>query len=97
MELPTGLVDQFSQVRQVRFDTLEQLGSGSMTFGEVATKAKADADVGYIKVLPALEALPGATKVGTRRFLEANQIAERTKLGDLTAENLETLEALTDV
>jgi len=72
--------------RARREELLAGLGSGELSLGEAFDRARVDPLVGRVYLLVALEALPGAGKVATRRTLAGLGIEERTPLAEADAE-----------
>ena len=69
--------------RAARHRVREELSSGATTLGEVLERARNDELVGAVRLGWALESLPGARKVDTRRALEALAIDGDAALGTL--------------
>jgi hypothetical protein len=74
-----------SAARVVRHQVRDDLGTGRATLVDVLHRAHHDPFVGQVKLLWALESVPGARKVDTRRTLGALGIAEGVRLGALDA------------
>jgi hypothetical protein len=70
--------------RVARAAVLDDLAAGLVTLPVILDRCRGDDLVGRIKVLPVLESLPGATKVGTRRVLDQLGIDHTTPLAELT-------------
>lgn len=69
--------------RVVRHRVRDDLAEGRTTLAEVLQQAHEDPLVGQVKLLWALESVPGARKVDTRRALAALGIDEGTRLATL--------------
>ncbi len=72
-----------SEIRNTRNRVRTQLASEQLGLGELLKLAKQDEAVGEVKLLWALESLPGARKVDTRRKLAELRIPGTLRLGDL--------------
>lgn len=83
--------------RVTRQQVREMLSSGTTTLGEVFARAHEDPLVGQVKLLWALESVPGARKVDTRRALGALGIAEGTRLETLDQITTDRLGAAFDL
>jgi hypothetical protein len=70
--------------RVARTAVLDDLAAGLVTLPAILDRCRGDDLVGRIKVLPVLEALPGTTKVGTRRVLDELGVDHATPLAELT-------------
>lgn len=75
-----------ARARERRDELREQLAGGSVGLGDVLDRARSDELTGSVKVLWALESLPGARKVQTRRRLVELGIDGATRLGALSDE-----------
>ena len=79
--------------RQGRAAVKRALKEGTLTFGELLSRAASDEAVGGIKVSAALTALPGLGKVKAARLMERLGIAESRRLRGLGAKQKEALVA----
>ena len=78
-------------VRRQRAELKDHLKSGRITLKELLDRASSDETVGKMKVLAALEALPGTGKVKARRLMDTVGISEGRRLQGLGAKQRETL------
>ncbi|MFV0257736.1 MAG: integration host factor, actinobacterial type, partial [Acidimicrobiales bacterium] len=69
--------------RRVRSEIKQRLKMGSMTLVELLDDADRDPTVARMKVLAAIESLPGVGKVTARRTMESIGIAESRRLSGL--------------
>lgn len=76
-------LEKAAKARQLRSEIKNRLKIGSMTFTELLTRADEEPMVAKIKVLTALESLPGVGKVTARRTMERLGIAESRRLSGL--------------
>lgn len=76
-------LDWARAARATRHEVREQLASGATTLAEVLDRARSDELVGAVRLGWALESLPGARKVDTRRALDALAIDGDAPLGAL--------------
>lgn len=76
-------LEKAAQARQLRSEIKNRLKIGSMTFIELLDQADKEPMVAKIKVLTALESLPGVGKVTARRTMERLGIAESRRLSGL--------------
>ncbi len=72
--------------RRERAELKERLKMGSITLTELIAMAETDEGAGKIKVIAALEALPGVGKVKARRLMEEVGIADSRRLRGLGAQ-----------
>ncbi|MHB8243981.1 MAG: integration host factor, actinobacterial type [Acidimicrobiales bacterium] len=84
-------LEKAAAVRRERAELKDHLKSGRITLKELLTKAEASETVGKMKVLAALEALPGTGKVKARRLMEQVGISETRRLQGLGAKQREAL------
>ncbi|MGH9296662.1 MAG: integration host factor, actinobacterial type, partial [Acidimicrobiales bacterium] len=63
-------------VRRARAELKDHLKSGRVSLKDLLNRAASDETVGKMKVLSALEALPGTGKVKARRLMEQVGISE---------------------
>jgi len=66
-----------------RAELLEELGSGRLTLSGAFDRVHQDDHVASMRVLPVLEAVPGASKIATRRALAEMGVDERAPLVEL--------------
>ena len=78
-------------MRRERAELKDHLKAGRITLKELLTKAESSETVGKMKVLSALEALPGTGKVKARRLMEQVGISETRRLQGLGAKQREAL------
>jgi hypothetical protein len=74
--------------RVARAAVLDDLGAGLVSLPAILDRCHDDDLVGRVRVLAVLEALPGSTKVGTRRTLDALGIDHATPLAVLADEQV---------
>jgi hypothetical protein len=72
--------------RKERAELKERLKMGSITLAELIKQAETDEGAGKIKVIAALESLPGVGKVKARRIMEDIGIADSRRLRGLGAQ-----------
>lgn len=72
-----------AEVRRLRAEMKARLKMGSLTFAELCKEASTDAGIGKMKVLTALESLPGLGKVKARRLMDELGISETRRLQGL--------------
>ncbi|MGH9183703.1 MAG: integration host factor, actinobacterial type [Acidimicrobiales bacterium] len=77
--------------RRLRADLKEKLKMGSLSLGELFDLADADETAGKMKVLVALESLPGLGKVKARRLMDEIGISETRRLRGLGNQQRQTL------
>lgn len=82
----SSLFERIADVRAHRAAFIAEVSSGALTIDEVFERARRDDVVSSMKVLPAIENLPDAGKVQTRRAFEEIGIAEDAHIGAVTAE-----------
>ena len=75
--------EKAAEARRVRSEIKQRLKMGSMTLAELLDDADSDATVARMKVLAAIESLPGVGKVTARRTMEKIGIAESRRLSGL--------------
>lgn len=78
-------------MRRERAELKDHLKSGRVSLKELLTRAESSDTVGKMKVLSALEALPGTGKVKARRLMEQVGISETRRLQGLGAKQREAL------
>jgi signal recognition particle GTPase len=84
-------LEKAAAVRRARAELKDHLKSGRVTLKELLAQADSDETVGKMKVLAALEALPGTGKVKARRMMEAVGISDTRRLQGLGAKQRESL------
>jgi hypothetical protein len=84
-------LEKAAAVRRERAELKDHLKSGRITLKELLAKADSDETVGKMKVLAALEALPGTGKVKARRMMESVGISDTRRLQGLGAKQREAL------
>ena len=78
-------------MRRARAELKDHLKAGRITLRELLERADSDETVGKMKVLAALEALPGTGKVKARRLMDSVGISEGRRLQGLGAKQREAL------
>jgi signal recognition particle GTPase len=78
-------LEKAALVRRERAELKDHLKAGRLTLKELLIKAESSETVGKMKVLSALEALPGTGKVKARRLMEQVGISETRRLQGLGA------------
>lgn len=78
-------------MRRQRAELKDHLKSGRVSLKDLLQRADSDETVGKMKVLAALEALPGTGKVKARRLMEQVGISEGRRLQGLGAKQREAL------
>jgi hypothetical protein len=71
--------------RLERGELLEALSTGRLTLSGAFDRVHHDDHVASMRVLPVLEAVPGASKIATRRALAEMGVDERAPLVELDA------------
>ncbi|HLI44535.1 MAG TPA: integration host factor, actinobacterial type [Acidimicrobiales bacterium] len=84
-------LEKAAAVRRERAELKDHLKSGRMSLKDLLSKAESSETVGKMKVLSALEALPGTGKVKARRLMEQVGISETRRLQGLGAKQREAL------
>jgi len=84
-------LEKAAAVRRARAELKDHLKSGRVSLKELLGRADSDETVGKMKVLAALEALPGTGKVKARRLMEQVGISETRRLQGLGAKQREAL------
>jgi hypothetical protein len=84
-------LEKAAAVRRARAELKDHLKSGRISLKELLDRADSDETVGKMKVLAALEALPGTGKVKARRMMEAVGISDTRRLQGLGAKQRESL------
>ncbi|HVA99740.1 MAG TPA: integration host factor, actinobacterial type [Acidimicrobiales bacterium] len=77
--------------RKARAEVKDHLKSGRVTLKELLTKASSDDIIGKMKVLAALESLPGTGKVKARKLMDQVGISETRRLQGLGAKQVGAL------
>ncbi len=80
----TKLFDRISATRAYREEFLAAVQGGEVGLHDIFERGATDPFVGSLKVLPAVEAVPGCGKVQTRRAFEDLGIAEDAHVGDVS-------------
>lgn len=80
-----GALDWAAAARAARHDVRSTMSSGQRSLADVLDAAQRDPMIGHVKLLWALESLPGARKVDTRRTLASMGLAEAARLSTLDA------------
>ena len=88
-------LEKAAVVRAVRTAVKAELRSGTLSFRGLLERADHDEVVSKIKVLSALECLPGIGKVRARRLLTTHQVAESRRLSGLGPNQRAALEQAT--
>jgi hypothetical protein len=78
-------------VRRERAELKDHLKSGRLDLKQLLDRAASDETVGKMKVLSALEALPGTGKVKARRLMETVGVSDGRRLQGLGAKQREAL------
>src|ERR1700685_3607084 len=78
-------------VRRARAELKDHLKSGRLNLKQLLDRADSDETVGKMKVLAALEALPGTGKVKARRLMETVGVSDGRRLQGLGAKQREAL------
>ncbi len=76
-------LEKAAAARRQRAELKEKLKMGSITLKELLEQGDADEVVGKMKVLAALESLPGLGKVKARRLMDDIGISETRRLQGL--------------
>lgn len=79
------------RVRTRRRQVLNDLAAGRLSWADLLAQADRDPLVGAIRVLPAVEALPGVGKVAARRRLERLGVDPFATLGGVDGETVASL------
>ncbi|HUY06299.1 MAG TPA: integration host factor, actinobacterial type [Acidimicrobiales bacterium] len=77
--------------RKARAEVKDHLKSGRVTLKELVSKASSDEIIGKMKVLAALESLPGTGKVKARKLMDQVGISETRRLQGLGAKQISAL------
>ncbi len=78
-------------MRRERAELKDHLKSGRLDLKQLLDRAASDETVGKMKVLAALEALPGTGKVKARRMMETVGVSDGRRLQGLGAKQREAL------
>lgn len=84
-------LEKAAVARRARSELKEQLKMGSLPLLELFEKADADEIVGKMKVVAALESLPGVGKVKARRTMEQIGISDSRRLRGLGEQQRKSL------
>lgn len=76
-------LEKAAQARKVRAEVKEKLKLGTLGLGELFDQADNDETIAKLKVVAALESLPGVGKVQARRIMEELDISESRRLRGL--------------
>jgi len=87
------LFERIAAVRAHREDFLVSVRSGSVSLEEIFERGANDPVIGALKVLPAVESLPGSGKVQTRRAFDEVDIAEDGHVSHVAPAQLANLPA----
>ena len=90
-EQRTAALEKAAQARKARAEIKDHLKTGRTSLKDLLGKADSDETVGKMKVLAALEALPGTGKVKARRLMEQVGISETRRLQGLGAKQRDSL------
>jgi DNA polymerase/3'-5' exonuclease PolX len=90
-EQRTAALAKAAIARKARAEVKDHLKSGRVTLKELVEKAPNDEIVGKMKVLAALESLPGTGKVKARKLMEQVGISETRRLQGLGAKQIVAL------
>ena len=77
--------------RRQRAELKDKLKAGSTSFRELLSNAETDEVIGKMKVVTALESLPGVGKVRARRLMEQLGISETRRVRGLGTQQRESL------
>lgn len=72
-----------AEIRTVRAETVDDVAAGTITLDQVFVRSADQPLVANIKILTALESVPGVGKVRARRILEAAGVAESDRIEQL--------------
>lgn len=84
-------LEKAALARKARAEVKDDLKSGRVTLKELLGSASSDEIVGKMKVIAALESLPGTGKVKARKLMEQVGISETRRLQGLGAKQVEAL------
>lgn len=76
-------LDKAGQARRQRAEVKEKLKAGTISLEDLIDRSSRDEVLGKLKVLAALESLPGVGKVRARRLMDELAIAENRRLKGL--------------
>jgi hypothetical protein len=76
-------LEKAAAARRARAELKEKLKMGSVSLAELLRKADSDETVGKMKVLAAIESLPGLGKVKARKIMDEVGISETRRLQGL--------------
>jgi hypothetical protein len=82
-EQRAAALEKAAEARRVRAEIKELLRTGTLTFGEVLTRAETESMIGGLKLKSVLESLPGLGKIKTKRLLESLDIDGSRRLRGL--------------
>jgi hypothetical protein len=84
-------LEKAAAARRARAELKEKLKMGSVSLDELLEKADNDDIVGKMKVVAALEALPGVGKVKARRIMDDIGISETRRIRGLGGQQRQAL------
>ncbi|MHB1509684.1 MAG: integration host factor, actinobacterial type [Acidimicrobiales bacterium] len=84
-------LEKAAAVRRERAEIKDHLKSGRITLKVLLERAESEETIGKMKVLAALEALPGTGKVKARRLMDTVGISDGRRLQGLGAKQREAL------
>lgn len=90
-EQRTEALAKAAAARRQRAEMKELLRTGSLTLAEVFEKAETDDIVAGTKIVAILQSMPGLGKIGTKRLLEALDIADNRRVRGLGSRQRESL------
>jgi hypothetical protein len=82
-EQRAAALEKAAEARRVQAEIKELLRTGTITFGEVLTRAETESMIGGLKLKSVLESLPGLGKIKTKRLLESLDIDGSRRLRGL--------------
>ena len=90
-EQRTAALAKAAEARRARAALKERLKMGAITLSELFERAADDDIVGKMKMLAALESLPGVGKVKARRTMEEIEISETRRIRGVGKQQRESL------
>ena len=84
-------LEKAAAARRQRAEVKDKLKAGSTSFRELLDNAETDEVIGKMKVVAALESLPGVGKVRARRLMEQLGISETRRVRGLGTQQRESL------
>jgi hypothetical protein len=88
------LVDRLALVRRHRDTVVEAVARGEVTLDDLLAQARTNGDLGHIKTVTVLQAVPGVGKVAARRLLAELGVDPGLGLGHLSTLQADALRAL---